>query len=75
MTKTIEKAGELIDIYFEDTPKWAKFVRFSAMILTLVGGLVTANPALYPVFLVAAAPYLTTIGPGVALYVQKFTKK
>lgn len=80
---TINKAKEIgkeaLEVYFSDTPKWAKIVRFAGLILGAIGGtLALTNPITAPVgitILIPYAGYMTAIGTLSALIVQGFSKK
>lgn len=61
--------------YMADTPKWAKVVRLIGLVVGAAGGtILTSNPVMWPVAVIAAAPYMTMIGNFTALLVQSFKK-
>jgi hypothetical protein len=61
--------------YFSDTPKWAKIVRFTGLIIGAAGGAILTGGASIPATLVVAAPYMVMVGNFAALFVQKYTQK
>ena len=64
-----------VNAYMADTPKWAKVVRLVGLVAGAAGGaILTSNPALWPVGVIVAAPYMVTIGNFTALFVQSFKK-
>jgi len=71
--------GKALDVYFSDTPKWAKIVRFIGIGLAAIGGTLSmTNPITAPIgiaFLVPYAGYFTMTGTFTALFVQGFSKK
>jgi hypothetical protein len=79
---TLDKAKEIgkeaVKVYFSDTPKWAKIVRFAGLVLSAVGGtLALTNPVTAPAgiaILVPYAGYMTSIGTFTALFIQGFQK-
>lgn len=81
--ETIDKAKEIgkqaINTYFSDTPKWAKIVRFTGIILTAVGAsLLQTNPITAPIGLAVLIPYANYIvygGTLASLIAQGFQKK
>jgi len=75
-TKDVVKQG--LDTYFSDTPKWAKIVRLSGIILTSIGGaLAMTNPITAPAGIALLIPYsgyMTVLGSSIAIFVQGFKK-
>jgi hypothetical protein len=79
INKVKEMGKEALEVYFSDTPKWAKIVRFVGLILSAIGGtLALTNPVTAPVgitILIPFAGYMTAFGTLSALIVQGFSKK
>jgi hypothetical protein len=66
---------KLSENYMADTPRWAKVVRLVGLVAGAAGGaILTSNHVLWPVALIAAAPYMVTVGNFTALFVQSFKK-
>jgi hypothetical protein len=73
---TVKGAAE---VYFSDTPLWAKIVRFAGITTGAFGGAVAVTVATggvaLPAILVTASPYMVLFGNFTALFVQKYTRK
>lgn len=83
MNETLDKiktaGSDAIKAYLSDTPKWAKIVRLTGIILTAVGAsLAQTNPITAPIGLAVLIPYANWFiygGTLTSLIVQGFQKK